>query len=88
MSDVERPDHYVRGRKFEPLDVIEDWGLHKNHHLACVIKYMARYGRKDQDNPLTDLKKAMFYLQREICRREKVDGQKKVVSLRATEKNI
>ena len=82
MSDVERPDHYVRGRKFEPLDVIEDWGLHKNHYLACVVKYVARYGRKDKDNPLKDLKKAMFYLQREIRRREMEDGQNKVVLIK------
>lgn len=71
MSDILKPDHYVKGRKFEPLDVIEDWGLHKNHYLACVVKYVARYGRKDKDNPLKDLEKAMFYLQREICRRQR-----------------
>lgn len=82
MSDVARPDHYVKGRKYEPLDVIEDWGLHRNHYLACVLKYVARYGRKDQDNPVRDLEKAMFYLQREIARRKKETEMKNVVVLK------
>ena len=67
MSDpVEAPSHYVDGRKYQPLDVIEDWGL--GYHLGNVLKYVARAGRKG--DKLEDLRKAAFYLRREIEREE------------------
>lgn len=60
MSIITAPTHYVKGRKIEPIDVIEAWDL--SHHLACVVKYIARAGRK---NPiLEDLRKAEWYLAR------------------------
>lgn len=58
---VNHPPHYTFG-KYEVLDVIEDWGL--NYNRSCVIKYIARAGKKQ--NELEDLKKARFYLDREI----------------------
>ena len=60
---VNHPDHYTFG-KFEVIDVIEDWGL--NYNRSCVIKYVARAGRKDKAKEAEDLKKARFYLEREI----------------------
>lgn len=64
---VNHPSHYTFG-KYEVLDVIEDWGL--NYSRACVIKYVARAGRKDPKKEAEDLKKARFYLDREIERLE------------------
>ena len=66
---ITRPAHYVEGRKYEPLEVMADWGLLDNYYLACALKYIARYGRKDQSNPSLDLKKAVFYLNQEINRK-------------------
>lgn len=63
---INHPSHYVGGRKFEPIDVIEDWGL--GFCLGNTIKYISRAGRKD--DVLQDLKKALWYLQREIKTRE------------------
>lgn len=63
---VNHPPHYTFG-KYEVLDVIEDWGL--NYNRSCVIKYVARAGRKQ--NELEDLKKARFYIDREITNLEK-----------------
>lgn len=63
---VSSPDHYVKGRHFQPLDVIRDWGLLENHYLACALKYIARYGRKD--TPSLDLQKAIHYLSLELER--------------------
>ena len=69
MSDpVNQPDHYVAGRKYEPIDVMEDWGLINNFYLASAFKYIARCGRKG--SAAEDLKKAVFYLNREIQRLE------------------
>ncbi len=59
-SNITEPDHYVKDRSIEPLDVIESWKL--MHHVACALKYIARSGRKDCEK--TDLEKAIFYLDR------------------------
>lgn len=59
---VSRPSHYTEGRKYEPKDVIRDWGL--NFNLGNTVKYVARAGRKDEI--LVDLRKARQYLDFEI----------------------
>jgi len=65
---VSSPDPYIKGRHFEPLDVIRDWGLLENHYLASAPNYIARYGRKD--TPSLDLRKALHYLSLELERYE------------------
>lgn len=47
----------------QPIDLIESQDL--NFNCGNVVKYICRAGRKEDDR-LTDLKKAMWYLQREI----------------------
>ncbi|WGL30441.1 SaV protein [Synechococcus phage S-CRES1] len=66
MSDmVNRPAHYCEGRKHEPLEVISDWDL--NYRLGSALKYISRAGRKDPSKTVEDLKKSIFYLEREIA---------------------
>jgi hypothetical protein len=60
---VKAPAHYAYGRKFEPWDVILDWGL--GFLLGNVVKYVARAGRKG--DALEDLRKAREYLDKEIA---------------------
>ena len=60
-DSIHSPKHYTTG-KYEVIDVIEDWDL--NFRLANTIKYVARH--KHKGKPLEDLKKALWYLQREI----------------------
>lgn len=60
---VNHPPHYTFGR-IEVIEAIEDWGL--GYHLGNVIKYVARADRKGKR--LEDLKKARWYLDREINR--------------------
>lgn len=62
FDPVGKPAHYAEGRQYEPIDVITDWEL--NYRLGNVVKYVSRAGRKQ--NTLEDLKKAAWYLQREI----------------------
>lgn len=62
---VNNPKHYTHGG-IEPIDAIEAWDL--NFRLANVIKYVARADHKGK--PVEDLKKALWYLQREISKRE------------------
>lgn len=59
---VNNPSHYAEGRQYEPIAVIEDWEL--GYRLGNALKYISRAGRKQ--NTLEDLKKAAWYLQREI----------------------
>lgn len=67
MSDpVNHPSHYTFGR-FEVIDVLLDW-FPDNPLLWQVGKYIARCGRKG--DAVEDLKKARFYLDREIARLE------------------
>ena len=52
--------------KYEAIDVIEDWNL--NFNLGNAVKYISRAGHKD--DIVQDLKKAMWYIEREIQRLE------------------
>ncbi len=63
-SLIHSPAHYTDGREIEPIAVIEDWKL--GYHLGNALKYISRAGRKDDYK--TDLKKAVWYLNREIER--------------------
>lgn len=60
---VSHPSHYTFGT-IEVIDAIEDWQL--PFHLANVVKYVARAGKKDQDKLIEDLQKASWYLNRYI----------------------
>jgi hypothetical protein len=74
VSDqVNHPAHYTFGR-FEVIDVLMDW-FPSNPLLWQVGKYIARAGHKGKT--LEDLRKARWYLDREIERvaaMEKDDG--------------
>lgn len=73
LEDIERreavnhPSYYKRGG-IEAIDAIEAWEL--GFHLGNVVKYIARAGRKTADS-LQDLRKASWYLNREIERMER-----------------
>ena len=63
---VNHPSHYNCG-KYEVIDVIEDW--HLGFNLGNAIKYIGRCGHKD--DPIQELEKAKWYVQREIDRIKK-----------------
>lgn len=62
MDMVNHPKHYSADRKYEPIDVIEDWQL--GFILGNAVKYISRAGRKE--NAIEDLLKAKFYIEYEI----------------------
>lgn len=66
---INHPPHYVGGRRFEPIDVIEDW--HLGFCLGSALKYIARAGRKEGEPPAQDLRKAAWYVTREAERLER-----------------
>lgn len=67
---VDHPSHYTAGG-IEVIDAIEAWEL--GFCLGNAVKYIARAGKKDPDKELEDLRKAAWYLDREIARRELLD---------------
>lgn len=64
QQTVNHPPHYS-ANGVEAMDVIEAFGL--GFHLGNVVKYVLRADRKG--TPAVDLKKARWYLDREIQRR-------------------
>jgi hypothetical protein len=62
---INHPNHYTFG-KYEVMDVIEDWGFNSNFRLACALKYLARCEHKGKK--IEDLKKCIWYLEREISK--------------------
>ncbi len=66
---VNHPAYYQAGG-IEAIDVIEAWGL--GFCLGNTVKYIARAGKKG--NRLTDLRKAVWYLNREIEKEERENG--------------
>ena len=65
MSSVDHPKHYNIG-KIEVIDAIEEWNM-----CFCggnVIKYVVRHNHKG--NPIEDLEKAKWYLERLIVKKE------------------
>ena len=64
---INKPSHYTNGG-IEVIDYIEAKGFDTNWNLANVIKYVSRSGYKA--NKIEDLKKAQFYLAREIKKLE------------------
>ena len=65
---VNHPSHYGgENNPLEVINIIEHYGL--NFNLGNVIKYCLRAGKKDE--LIQELKKAQWYINREIQRLEK-----------------
>ena len=62
--------HYENGKGYDVIDFITDYGL--NFNRGNIIKYVARAGKKVDE--LSDLRKALDYINREI---ETIEKQKK-----------
>ena len=58
---VNSPKHYA-GEKLHAIDVIEDFKL--NFHLGNAVKYIIR--SKKKGDKVENLRKAIWYLEREI----------------------
>lgn len=63
---INQPPHFVSSSGLECIDVIEAFDL--NFRLGNVVKYVLRERKK---GGLDDLKKARWYLDREIAKRER-----------------
>ena len=72
QESVNHPAHYGgESNPYEAIKVIEAWGL--GFCLGNTVKYISRAGKKG--DALEDLKKARWYLDREIATREDDDAE-------------
>jgi len=60
---VNSPQHY-KGKSFEVIDIINDYGL--NFELGNAIKYILRADKKG--NKKQDLEKALWYINYELSK--------------------
>lgn len=68
MEEINHPRHYnEHPANIECIDVVEEF----NFNLGNAIKYVWRAGLKPNTDKIKDLKKAEWYIQREINRVEK-----------------
>jgi hypothetical protein len=66
---VDGPAHYGgKDNPYEVIKVAEAWGFEKNAYLFNALKYLGRAGKKG--SKVEDLKKLVFYVQREIALEE------------------
>ena len=64
-DNVNHPNHYCEGRKYEPWDVIVDWQL--DYLTGNAVKYLSRAGRKGgPEKEIEDLQKAIAYIEKRI----------------------
>lgn len=77
MSDEERVDHprhyNASPSGVEAIDVIE----HLSFNVGTAMKYLWRAGLKTGESADTDLRKAIWYIERERKRLEKMGLEKK-----------
>lgn len=62
-TELAKAPHYNVGG-IEVIDLIEDWGMGRGFRIGNAIKYVLRAPHKE--NYVTDLKKAYYYILREL----------------------
>lgn len=69
MSErINHPTYYGGDTRYEAIKVIEAWQL--GFCLGNTVKYISRARKKSPEAEIEDLKKAAWYLNREIVNRE------------------
>lgn len=72
QEHVDHPAHYGGAdNPYEAIKVIEAWGL--NFNLGNTAKYISRAGKKGA--LVEDLRKARWYLDREISNQERTNAK-------------
>ena len=72
FDNINRPAHYAKGRRFEVIEVLEDWAqfapnIKQGIALAQALKYLGRLWTKNDGitaTPESNLRKAQWYLDR------------------------
>jgi hypothetical protein len=65
-DSVNHPSHYTAYKDIEVIDLTEQMNFNRGN----AVKYIARAGLKSKNTEVEDLKKAAWYINREIQRLE------------------
>lgn len=63
-DNINHPAHYTRFRGIEVIQLTEQLNFCRGN----AVKYIARAGAKDPNAEIEDLRKALWYIEREIAR--------------------
>ena len=63
-DEINHPSHYMSKTGLEAIEVIEAFEL--DYNLGNAVKYILRAGKKRKAKKEIDIKKAMWYLEREL----------------------
>ena len=77
-DEVNHPAHYTAYEGIEVIQLTEQMNFNRGN----AVKYIARAGLKSYDTEIQDLKKALWYIQREINRMEaklRTEGENEVL---------
>ena len=77
-DEVNHPAHYTAYEGIEVIQLTEQMNFNRGN----AVKYIARAGLKSYDTEILDLKKALWYIQREINRMEaklRTEGENEVL---------
>ena len=77
-DEVNHPAHYTAYVGLEVIQLTEQMNFNRGN----AVKYIARAGLKSYDTEIQDLKKALWYIQREINRMEaklRTEGENEVL---------
>ena len=77
-DEVNHPAHYTAYEGVEVIQLTEQMNFNRGN----AVKYIARAGLKSYDTEILDLKKALWYIQREINRMEaklRTEGENEVL---------
>lgn len=77
QDNVNHPSHYNQNSGWEAIDVTEQF----NFCLGNALKYIIRCDHKGK--PIEDLRKAVWYIEREINRRSSADNHDKTCEIRS-----
>jgi len=81
-NEVDSPEHYNRNT-VETIDLIRDSmepQEFRGYLKGNIFKYVSRYRYKDQENPVKDLLKARWYLEKlvEVMREENLASMRRI----------
>ena len=73
-DSVDHPSHYTAYKGVEIIDLTEQMNFNRGN----AVKYIARAGLKNPATEVEDLRKAAWYINREIQRLEVADGSRTI----------
>lgn len=83
MKDYTNPDYY-KNYSIQVTDAINSWNL--NWCQGNIVKYIVRAGKKSND-PRSDLKKALWYIQKELSKYGNTTEQNTTENNKQTKEN-